>query len=283
MSSSKRRRLRFPLLVVIPVLLGFVFWALFFSNKNKVVVAPYYPKSAFQLPADLPEKNATTSAQSVRLPVIMYHYVENVRDKRDLVRIKLNVTPALFESQLQKLENNHYHSYFARDIPAIVHHQIDLPEKPIVLTFDDGYEDFYTTAYPLLKKYQMKATVYVMANFLGKRGYLSAGQLQTLSQSGLVEIGSHTLDHPDLKALKIDQARKEIVENKIKLEELFHIPIVSFAYPYGSFNKDIAELVRKAGYTSAVSVVPGLNQSEDNLFYLFRLRPGIFETNANYF
>lgn len=101
-------------------------------------------------------------------------------------------------------------------------------------------------------------------------------ELQELSESGLVEIASHTLDHVYLKTASHAVAERQIVESKKILESRFKISVVTFAYPTGAFNQNTIDMVKDAGYTAAVSVIPGINQSENNLFYLYRIRPGVF-------
>lgn len=257
----------------------------FFNNNNirrptSAEVAPYYPRISFKLPPDIArERVATTSARSFRLPIIMYHYVEYVADAHDLIRIKMNISPAIFEHQLQSVKNNGYQTIFMRDVPQILAGVQPVSPKTIALTFDDGYEDFYSYVFPLLKKYRMKATIYIIYNFINRRGYLNDVEIEELKDSGLVELAAHTLDHVDLPMERKDLAWKEISESKTKLANRFGVDVVSFAYPYGAFSKDVVTMTEKAGFTSAVSVIPGINQSESNLFYLYRLRPGILWGN----
>ncbi|MBI3887522.1 polysaccharide deacetylase family protein [Candidatus Microgenomates bacterium] len=246
----------------------------------------YYPKSSFKIPEDiLKERIATYSAISVRIPVVMYHYVENVDRILDPSRAGLAISPQTLESQIKKLKSDGYTFLFVRDVPGILTDPKTIPPKPIVLTFDDGYEDFYLNALPLLKKYNAKATIYVVYNFINKRGnppYLTADELIKIKDSGLVEIASHTLNHAYLKDLKFETAKKEIFDSKTKLEKLLGTSVPSFAYPYGAFSKESLDLAKAAGYTNAVSVIPGVNQSGDNLYYLYRLRPGFLD-NKKYF
>lgn len=221
------------------------------------------------------ERIATVSAKSVRLPILMYHYVEIVQDPGDLTRIKMNIGPSYFEYQLQSIKNAGYRTVFMRSVPGMVSGARTVPPKTLALTFDDGYEDFYTYVFPLLKKYQIRATIYVISNYIGRYGYLNESQIREILASGLVELGGHTLDHLDLASIKTEVAWKEIYDSKINLEKMFGVTVPSFAYPYGAFNSSVINLTKKAGYTNAVSVIPGINQSEDNMFYLYRLRPGV--------
>lgn len=243
----------------------------------------YYPKSSFQIPEDvLKERIATVSAKTVRLPIIMYHYVEYVDRTKDPGRAGLATSPNYLEREIVSLQQTGHTFLFAKELPDIVDHVQAAPPKPVVLTFDDGYEDFYWNALPILKKYHVKATIYIITNFIGRRGnppYLTVKELEEIRDSGLVEIGAHTLDHAFLKGLKIDVARKEIFGSKAALEKLLGIQVVSFAYPYGAFDKQALELTKAAGFTNAVSVIPGVNQSEDNRYYFYRLRPGYLGYN----
>lgn len=260
------------LLVGLTIILAIFFWP---GRSGQKIIYKNYPYGAFKVPEDiLKERIATESAKSFRLPIVMYHYVEYVQDKNDKLRIALNTAPSVLDWQIKSLVDSHYNFLFAREIPEIISGRMIIPTKPIVLTFDDGYEDFYYYAFPILKKYQTKATIYIMYNYLNKRGYMNVSQIQEIIKSGLVEIGSHTLNHAYLKNIKKELAWKEVYENKVDLEKIFNISVSSFAYPYGAFDALSLELVKKAGYTNAVSVVPGIYQSGNNLFYLSRIRPG---------
>ncbi|MCL5411748.1 MAG: polysaccharide deacetylase family protein [Patescibacteria group bacterium] len=221
-----------------------------------------------------PEKN--NQKISRKLPIIMYHYVENILNSSDTLRQKLNIPPAIFENELKNLKENGYQTYFVREVPEIINDRMLFSPKGVILSFDDGYEDFYADVFPLLKRYQTKATLYVIYNFIDRPGYLSASQIRELIASGLVEIGSHTLDHIDLRNAPDSVAKREIFESKQRLENKFGIKVKTFAYPFGTYNSETLNLVKESGYTAAVSTIPGTYHSNEKLFYLHRLRPGIF-------
>ncbi len=247
------------------------------------IVAPYYTQAVFQKPAGLvSEKNASISAQTkIKLPVVMYHYIEYVKDAGDIIRKKLDINPFTFNKQLESLQVAGYTTYFVRDIPQLLQNPSELEnKKPVVLTFDDGYEDFYTDAFPILKKYNMKATIYLIYDFIGRKGYLTDKEIRELIDSGLVEVGDHTLDHVYLKLAPLSFARKQIFESKRILEDRFGIKVDTFAYPYGAFSQDTINLVKEASFSAAVSVIPGVMQSGDDLYYLYRIRPGMFGSDA---
>lgn len=279
MKNSKKIFI-FILIIVILFLLIVYLIAFFLShkklpNRSHEIVAPYYKKEVFKKPPEITfyEKKA----EKIKLPIIMYHYVEYVKDLNDFIRKRLNINPKIFENQLKTLKDNNFQTYFVKDIPDILKGKIKIASSSVILTFDDGYEDFYFDVFPLLKKYQMKATIYVICNFIGRRGFLNQKELKEIVASGLVEIGSHTLSHPNLKLLNETQAKEQILGCKKKLENELGIEIKSFAYPYGFFNKKTIDLVKEAGYVDAVSVINGNIQSENNLYYLSRIRAGAFE------
>lgn len=215
-----------------------------------------------------------SSATSLRLPILLYHYVEYVKDPGDKIRQSLDIIPSTFEKQLWTLTEAGYTFLTPSQIPDILNGKAVLPPKPIILSFDDGYRDFYTDVFPLLKKYHVRAVNYVVAGFIGKPNNLTDLQIQELVRSNLVEIGAHTLDHPNLRGLPLPRVQYEITEGKKRLEKEFSIPVVSFAYPYGSFDAQALRIVKDAGFTTAVTTAPGININQANRFYIYRIRPG---------
>lgn len=218
--------------------------------------------------------------KSIRLPIILYHYVEVVKDDKDTIRKSLNINPYIFEKQLKDLKDHNYKTYFVKDIPGIFKGKVPYTTKSVILTFDDGYEDFYTDAFPLLKKYNTKATLYVVHSFIGQKGFLNKEQLSEIIKSGLVEIGSHAVNHINMAAIAPEHAKWQIFQSKTLLEELLKIKIDTFAYPYGGFDEKTSQFVKEASYSAAVSVVPGSYQSKDVLFFLPRYRAGTFIDNT---
>lgn len=249
-------------------------------RKQVNIIAPYYEKQAFVKPENIPTSIQKEHNRQIKIPIIMYHYVEYTKDLKDIVRVRLNTSPALLEGHLVALKNAGYESYFVKDIPDILNGTIRYSSKSAILSFDDGYEDFYLTVFPLLKKYHMRATVYVIYDYIGRPGFLKEKEIRKLLDSDLVEIGSHTLDHTYLKWAAKENSDRQIVDSKQKFEEIFPIKIKTFAYPYGAFNADTMNMVKKAGYTCAVSVIPGAMQSIDNQFYLSRIRPELFSPHT---
>lgn len=273
--------------ILIAGLFGYTIWR---SNSRNYILAPDYQKSELVKSPQIIElekriRASETAARrriKLKIPIIMYHYVEYVKDPGDTIRKSLDINPYTFEQQLNTLSQNGYKTYFASEISSILDGKIAYSTKSAILTFDDGYEDFFTDAFPLLEKYKIKGTVYIITNFLGRRGFLTEDQVRILSQSKYVEIGAHTLDHAYLKIARHDYARQQIFVSKAYLEELIGQPIKTFAYPFGAFDEDSAALVKEAGYTAAVSVIYGSEQSYSNLFFLNRIRAGYLGMGGEY-
>ena len=103
---------------------------------------------------------------------------------------------------------------------------------------------------------------------------MTASQVQEVAQSGLVDVGAHTVHHIALRGKPLAQVKAEVVGSKLAIETLIHKPVVSFAYPYGSLDTQAIRVIQRAGFTTAVSTAPGIQVSAQNRFFLYRLRPG---------
>lgn len=227
------------------------------------------------IPSDVKEQvKKTPITTTLRVPILLYHYVEYVKDKKDTIRQSLNIIPSTFENQIQTLQSDGYTFITMRELGSVLDGSGTLPSKPIVLTFDDGHRDFYTDIYPLLKKYNIKVTAYIVPGFLGGTDFMDPDQVQEISDSGLVEIGAHTINHAYLKNLDISRVKKEVAVSKIMLQDEFHVPVVSFAYPYGAFDQQAIDVVKESGFSTAVSTLPGIEVNQSNRYFIQRIRPG---------
>jgi peptidoglycan/xylan/chitin deacetylase (PgdA/CDA1 family) len=144
----------------------------------------------------------------------------------------------------------------------------ELPPKPVILTFDDGSETTYTTALPIMQRYNFTGTSYIVYHYVGIRNHMNIDQIRALYTAGW-EIGSHTLSHKDLTT-RPDRQEDEIVQSRRQLESLLGIPILSFAYPFGAYDVSSLGYVDFAGYIAAVGLGNDTLQGDKNLFYLYR-------------
>jgi peptidoglycan/xylan/chitin deacetylase (PgdA/CDA1 family) len=217
--------------------------------------------------------SASISA-NLRVPILMYHYVEYVQDKGDKMRQALNVNPNVFDAQLKTLTDAGYTFMTASELQSVIDGYEQLPPKPILITIDDGHWDLYTDILPILEKYHVRATAYIISGFLGGSDFLTSEQLQKVVQSGMVEIGAHTVHHVALAGKLSPVVTYEVKQSKEDLEKNYHIKITSFAYPTGSFDQQAIDAVKAAGFSNAMSTIPGIIHNHTDEFYLYRLRPG---------
>lgn len=182
----------------------------------------------------------------------------------------MDMVPEVFEHHLRFLKQNGYSV-----VPAIEFLKRTLPNpfSSVVLTFDDGCENFYTEAFPRLLRYGFTATVFIVTDWIGKKGYLSWQQLRELQNGGMT-IGSHTCSHPHLPDLDPSQIRREIEVSKKNLEEGLHHPVSLFCYPFGGFNAPAIEFVRSAGYQLAFTTNRSLPNFPQAPFSIRRIRMG---------
>lgn len=239
------------------------------------VYAGFSEEDVFVLPKEISDKlSDSTSSANLRIPILMYHYVEYVSDPGDSIRKSLNIVPFVFQNQIKTLVEAGYNFITPSELAEMIDGRAEIPPRPIVLSFDDGYQDFYQNVFPVLKKYNIKSVNYVIAGFIDKPNFMYSWQVREIATSGAVEIGSHTVNHIALRGEKRAKAEFEIFKSKEILEKLIGQPVISFAYPSGSFDLQAEELVKKAGYKTAVSTVPGIMATDQNKFFLYRIRPG---------
>ena len=198
------------------------------------------------------------------IPVLMYHRV--LEDSATHSAHGIWVTAKRFAAQLRSLHKRGFQTITFRDFDKFMRGEQALPARPIVLTFDDGYEDNYTIAFPLLRQYGYRAVIFVVTDAQHRtnfwdRGEVSASllhsrQLQDFSRQGF-EIGSHTVTHARLTTISAPAAQKELEESKESLEQLLGSEILSFAYPYGALDAGVKHLVEEAGYRFAAAADSG--------------------------
>ncbi len=256
-------------------ILGGIGITLFISSQFKPVTDTITTET-HKVPKEIKKKEqqfATPSA-SFRVPILMYHYVEHVQNKKDTMRMSLNIPPETFEQQIQTLQNAGYTFMTASELADVLDGRNPLPQKPVLLTFDDGHWDLYTEVLPILEKYHIKATAYIITGFIGGSDFLTPLELQKVIASGLIEIGAHTVNHISLAGKLSPIVQFEVNQSKETLESTYHLHVVSFAYPNGSFDQQAVDVVKNAGFRTAVSTIPGIEQNQINRFFLYRIRPG---------
>lgn len=212
--------------------------------------------------------------ESVTVPVLMYHYIRVNPNQNDKVGYSLSVTPSNFSTQMDYLAAHGYHTISLDEMGAALLSHAALPQKPIVITFDDGYADCHDTALPILQSHGFKAVNFVITGLVGAPNYLTWGQIDEMKNSGVFTFGSHTITHRALYSLDNKSIKTEVTESKDILQSNLGYPINWFAYPYGAgaFDSRVSNIVRQAGYIGAFGTNYGANQNTDYMFRLPRVR-----------
>ncbi len=244
-----------------------------FPSPVQIVQSSVIPRAGASHSASISgiKKSAVIGGRTFKIPILTFHYIGQNPNPLDKMRNLLSTPPEVLEQYLSWLEQNGYTTVALNTLAAHLAGQTTLPLKSVILTFDDGYVDFYQNAYPVLLKHQARATMFLIVNFIDKPGYLTWIQIEEMKNNGLVSFESHTLTHPRLSRISADQQISEITESKKILEQRLGRPVNFFAYPYGDLNNQVASVVKNAGYVGAVTTAEGNDQPVDNLNYLRRM------------
>ena len=220
-----------------------------------------------------PPDQVLAGPAAIKVPILTYHYIRSNPDPRDGLGFALSVTPADFAAQMDWLARAGYHTITTEDLYQYVNRARGLPSKPVILTFDDGYADFYTSALPVLRSHEFTATAYVVSGFVGHGGYMTQEQIREVDHSG-IEIGSHSVHHANLARSSMANVRAEVGDSKRYLEELVGHPVNSFCYPSGKWHAGVANAVAAAGYHDSTTTAFGFWHGLGDRYMWTRLRVG---------
>lgn len=192
--------------------------------------------------------NGVNSSKAVKynnesIPVLMYHSISNENDNN-----LMKVPKDQFSSQMKYLKDNGYYTLSANEFYNFIVNDVPVPKKSVLITFDDGYQNQYDNAYPILKKYKFHATMFIITNYLDKGTlYLKSNELKEMSDNG-IDIESHTLNHAKLDKLSYSDQLANLKDSKDKLENICGKAVRFIAYPYGYFNINTVKACQKADY-----------------------------------
>lgn len=265
-TKPKRKKMNFLLLVINLVLLGIL--AVFMLNR------PNQSKTN-QKQAQTSQSKGTANWKTyddpVQIPILMYHAV-HVMDPSEASNANLIVAPDNFEAQIKAMVDAGY--YFLTPEEAYkAFTENALPAKKVVwLTFDDGNEDFYTIAYPILKKYKAKATNNIITGFVkkGNAGNLTVKQMKEMMAHGM-SFQSHTVNHPDLSVNDKATQKAELTDSIDFLEDKLNTKVNTIAYPSGRYNQTTLDLAKKT-YKLGLTTNEGLASAKNGLLSLNRVR-----------
>jgi peptidoglycan/xylan/chitin deacetylase (PgdA/CDA1 family) len=234
-------------------------------------ITPTPPPATFTATATFTPEPTVTPAwvphpkgQYIYAPILLYHHILDGETQN-----RYNVSLAMFNAEMQALQAWGYTSITISTLANVIRSGGELPEKPVLITFDDGDIDIYQNAYPIMKKYGFVGTFYIVANRVGADQFVNADQLLELYNNGW-EIGCHGYSHQDMsKDHNVIEA--EGYKAKKYLQEKLGIPINTFAYPYGGWDATVASYTAGYGYTSGAGLGNSYIHDPSTLFYLSRM------------
>lgn len=200
-----------------------------------------------------------------QVPILMYHYVGNNPNPADRQRDILSITSDKFDAQLAWLAQNGYSPITLDTLYSVFSGKTPRPQKTVVLTFDDGYIDFYTTAAPILAKYSFPSVAFIPTGLVGGGYYMNWSQIKELQANGLVSFQAHTVHHYNLVSLPYSQQLAELRDSKKTLEAETGTIVNFIAYPYGASDNNTGKAVLQVGFIGGVgtwygrAADPGIN------------------------
>lgn len=228
-----------------------------------------------------PFKRTFKNSHSRRIPVLMYHGINSVL-RSGHPYFETNTSASTFARHMQHLHDGGYRPMKLSTAIAMIDSGT-WPQRAVVITFDDGFRDFYTHAMPILQEYRFPATMFIVSSFMGSRtsrfghkDFMTWGETREIESFG-VEIGSHTVSHPHLHSLHRQNIEKELKDSKDAIEDQLGKPISSFSYPYafpeqdGPFVKKLRQDMKIAGYDHGVTTVLGSANRRSDRYFLPRL------------
>lgn len=214
-----------------------------------------------------------------RFTILMYHMISSPKTTEE---VKYACPPEQFEQHLRYIKDSHHTPVSLAEVEAYLFSGKSLPDNAVVITLDDGFEDNYTQAFPLLQQYNMPATIFLVSGVIGgvnewmsgrnfsERRMLNWQQIEEMNRHN-ISFGAHTVSHPKLSELSDLLAAEEISQSKQQIEENLGHACDHFAYPYGLFNDKTCEIVKQSGFKLACSTRSGFNNQERDPFTLHRI------------
>jgi len=216
------------------------------------------------------------------IPILMYHSISDLESSFPHPYYETRTSPKAFEEQMKFLNEAGYYSIDLSELPAAIENETS-ERRPVVITFDDGFKDFLTNAFPVMEKYGFTATVFLATGMMGLKSDMFGGK-ETLDWNDVRELrkrgvtfGSHTVNHPILKKLEIEEVEAEVKESKIEIQSRLGEVVETFSYPLafpeerGNFLKKYFGILERCGYRFGLTTIIGRVGKGDNLLALKRL------------
>lgn len=241
-----------------------------FLNKDlstTIVKEPVVPELPVLIPEEIKLKfpaGTPLTTENIGVPVLYYHSIDP-SEANELI-----LSPEKLKKQLKYILDEGYIPLSMSELYAHLSNNKEIPKKSIVITFDDGYMDNYTYAFPILKELGINATFFIITNGIDDGYYMPKDQLIELDKAGM-DIMAHTESHPYLSKYPYEIQLGELTRSKEKLENILGKPVDFLAYPYGDYNDDTLKATKEAGYKMAFTINRGLASSDTSLLELKRI------------
>ena len=252
MLPVSRTNIVFAILGVALISGGLFLWARDSNEASEIRIQNTQTLYAEVPPAvPTPADAAATSTANMPVPILVYHIVRPAYPTDSRAVTGLAHTPQVFDAEMKYLGEAGYRLTTFAALESHLTEGTPLPANPVIISFDDGWSDQFTYAFPILKKYHYAAEFFIFTNAIGRRGFLTWNDLRVMRDAGMI-IGSHSRSHPFLTKI-IDPARlwDEIDGSKLLIEKMLGITVNEFAYPFGQYGATTTALVAKAGYKAA--------------------------------
>jgi len=278
--QAENLRKVWPVLAILAILLMIAGIFIFARLENRKPVISYHKIAKTSTIA----KSATVSSKidenaeftrkgfCLSVPAFYYHHIEPADLAAKEGHASLNIDVGAFEAQMKYFVDHGYNTITAEELPASLAAHRGIGGKPILITLDDGYVDSYTYAYPIAKKYGIKLNLFIITGLLGGPDYLTWSQLQEMVGSGLVFAYDHTVSHYSLPSGNVEKIKSEIVGAKEALEENLGVNVRILAYPYGSYDQKVINVVQETGFLGAYGTSSSFLQCESSIYSLKRTR-----------
>lgn len=266
--KSHKNYFRFAAFLIIVLLAAAGIFTLL--NHKKTAEKPK-PKTKVATTKKPKEKPVPKDPNPVNIPVLMYHSIAYEKNN------ELRVPKEKFREEMQVIKDNGFTPITLDDLYSHFTKETALPQKPLIISFDDGYKDNYENALPILKEFGFKACAFVITCQIDdSTDFMTSAMLKEMEANG-VDIECHTVTHPHLSTLSYDKQLVELRDSKTKLEKLLNKKINYIAYPYGSYNSDTVKLTESLGYKMAFTTNEGPANKAQGMFTLDR----VYVSNAN--
>jgi peptidoglycan/xylan/chitin deacetylase (PgdA/CDA1 family) len=216
-----------------------------------------------------------TDAVKVHVPILMYHYVDETPPPAGPYADELTVRTGDFEEELRYLVDNGFHTVSLADVYLAMAGEKSLPTKPVALTFDDGGLDNYEVAFPMLKRYGVNATFFIITGSVGREGQMGWDQLREMAAQGM-SIQSHSVSHPDLTAVSDKRLQSELTDSRAAITEALGELGYVLCYPSGAYDERVIEAAKAAGYVMGVVTDQGKVLDPGAVFEIRRSRVQAF-------